>query len=180
MSWDDVYNFFGIKSAIYFISSSALQDYLFPVKLVFVIFAMFFLAALIYFMINSSWLKYKFLEDATEFFSKQSYGMQQISRQWDKIKKRTESGSEADYKLAIIEADDFLVAMLEDAGYDEDTFEATIKKAARLFSGNTVDVLSAHEVRNAIVYNPDFALSGEHAKRVLEMYGSAINNIGVA
>lgn len=90
MTWDFIYNFFGIKDFIYFISSSQIQDMLFPIKLVFVVFAMFFLAFVIYFMINSSWLQYKFLEDVTEFFSWQAYGQREMSKRWSKVKKRIE------------------------------------------------------------------------------------------
>jgi len=94
MTWDELYNILGVRDFIYFISSSQLQDYLFPVKIVFVTFAMFFLAGVIYFMINSSWLQYKFLEDVTEFFSWQAYGSREINRQWRKIQKRAEGGTE--------------------------------------------------------------------------------------
>ena len=116
MTWIAFYNLLGIKDFIFFISSPALQDYLFPVKLVFASFGMFFLAMVIYFMINSSWLQYKFLEDTTEFFSWQSYGAREISKKWDRIKKRIESGTESDYKLAIIDADDLLMEGLDNRG----------------------------------------------------------------
>lgn len=180
MSWEDLYNFFGIKDFIYFISSPQLQDTLFPVKLVFAFCAMFFLAFVVYFMLNSSWLQYKFLEDVTEFFSWQSYGARQASKQWEKIKKRTESGSEADYKLAIIDADDFLLEALDSRGYEGESFEEIVKKAGRFISPILNDVLKAHEIRNSIVYNPDFKLSSEQAKGVLDVYESAIKNIGMS
>ena len=178
INWDQIYSFFGVKDFIYYISSSALQDYLFPVKLVFVMFAMFFLAGVIYFMINSSWLQYKFLEDVTEFFSWQSYGLREISKQWSKIKKRTESGAESDYKLAIIEADDFLVKILDDAGFDDEDFGQALKKAERMFLNGTSEILAAHETRNSIVYNPDFKISAEQAKKILDIYESAVNSVG--
>jgi hypothetical protein len=178
MNWETVYNFFGIKDFIYFISSPAIQDMLFPVKLVFVVFAMFFLAFVIYFMINSSWLQYKFLEDVTEFFSWQSYGLRQISKRWDKIKKIVASGTESEYKLAIIESEDFLSSVLDDNGYEGENFEETVKKAGKLIAPILNDVLAAHEVRNSIVYNPDFKLDIEQAKKILNIYESAINNIG--
>ena len=79
-------------------------------------------------MINSSWLQYKFLEDVTEFFSWQSYGAREISKKWNKIKKRIESGTESDYKLAIIDADDLLVEVLDSRGYDGEDFEGSIEK----------------------------------------------------
>ena len=86
--WEALYNFFGIKDLIYSISSPQLQDYLFPVKIIFILFSAFFLIGIIYFMANSSWLRYKFLEDTVEFFSWQSFGAREISKQWGKIKKR--------------------------------------------------------------------------------------------
>jgi len=180
MTWETLYNFFGIKDFIYFISSSQIQDMLFPVKLVFVFCAMFFLVFVIYFMLNSSWLQYKFLEDVTEFFSWQAYGQRKMSKQWNRIKKRTESGAESDYKLAIIDADDFLAEVLDNRGYDDKDFEENIKKAGKLISPILNDALRAHEVRNSIVYNPDYKLSADEAKKVLDTYESAVNSIGMA
>jgi hypothetical protein len=178
LTWDQVYNFFGIKDFIYFISSSQIQDMLFPVKLVFVAFAMFFLVGVIYFMINSSWLQYKFLEDATEFFSWQAYGTRAISKRWNKIRKRIETGSEVEFKLAIIEADDFLNETLEDAGHEGKDFEETIRKSGKLLGSSLDDVLIAHEVRNSVVYNPDYKLDSEQAKKILSIFESAVNTIG--
>jgi hypothetical protein len=181
MTWETLYNYFGIKDFIYFISNPQVQDMLFPIKLVFMTFAMFFLAGVIYFMINSSWLQYKFLEDVTEFFSWQSYGLREISKRWNKIKKRIESGSEPEYKLAVIEAEDFLAEVLEERGYEEKDFVENLKKAAKLISPLLLnEIISAHEVRNSIVYNPDYKLDIEQAKKVLGIYESGINAIGIA
>ncbi|MGA2417877.1 MAG: hypothetical protein ABSF55_01390 [Candidatus Staskawiczbacteria bacterium] len=179
MTWDYLYNFFGIKDFIYFISSSQIQDMLFPIKLVFVCFAMFFLAFVIYFMINSSWLQYKFLEDVTEFFSWQAFGSREMSKQWSKIKKRAESGAESDLKLAIIDADDFLGEVLDDRGYEGKDFQETINKAGRLIAPILNDVLKAHEARNSIVYDPDYKLSDDQAKKILATYEQAVNSIGM-
>ena len=179
LTWDAVYNFFGIKDFIYFISSSQLQDMLFPVKLIFVTFGMFFLAYVIYFMVNSTWLQYKFLEDASEFFSWQSFGAKEMGKRWEKIMKRTESGAESDYKLAIIDADDLLTDVLDNRGYEGKDFEETLGKASQLISTIVKDVLNAHEVRNYIVYQPDFKLSTEQAKQILATYEAAVNGIGM-
>lgn len=178
MTWDDFYNFVRLKEFIYLASSSELQDYLFPVKLIFVLFTAFFLAGVIYFMINSSWLQYKFLEDVTEFLAWQSYGSRELSKQWTRIKKRLDSGSESDFKLAIIEADDFFTNILNNGGFDEDTFVESVKKASKLFASGTSEILAAHEVRNSIVYDPDFKISPEQARDLLNTYESAGNSIG--
>ena len=180
MTWESIYNFLGVKDFIYFISSSQIQDMLFPIKLVFIFFSVFFLVFVIYFMINSSWLQYKFLEDATEFFSWQAYGQREMSKQWNRIKKRTESGAESDYKLAIIDADDLLEETLDNRGYDGKDFQDSIKKAGKLIVPILDDVLKAHETRNSIVYDPDFKISGDEAKKILDIYESAVNSIGLA
>ena len=180
MTWDQFYNLLGIKDFIYFISSPQLQDVLFPVKLVFVSFAMFFLATVIYFMVNSSWLQYKFLEDVTEFFSWQSYGLRAISRRWKKIREKLDTGVEAEYKLAIIEADDFLGELLEERGFLEKSFDESIKKAGKGMLPNLEEILASHEVRNSIVYNPDYKIEAERAKSILAIYESAVTNLGAA
>ena len=180
MTWENFYDWLHIKDFIYFISSSQIQDMLFPVKLVFVLAAAFFLIFVIYFMVNSSWLQYKFLEDVTEFFSWQAYGQREITKQWGRVRKRTESGTEADYKLAIIDADDFLAEVLDNRGYDGKDFQESINKAGKLITSILQDVLEAHEARDSIVYNPDFKLSVEQGKKILDTYESAIKNIGMA
>ena len=152
---------------------------LFPIKLTFVFSAAFFLVFVIYFMINSSWLQYKFLEDVSEFFSWKAYGQREMSKQWSKIKKRIESGIESDYKLAIIDADDFLNEVLENRGYEGKDIKESIEKAGELIGPALNDVLNAHEIRNSIVYDADYKLSGDEAKKVLAIYESVINNIGM-
>ena len=176
--WDTILQAFGLKDFIYYVSSSQLQDFLFPAKIIFVTFAFFFLAGVIYFMINSSWLQYKFLEDTAEFFSWKSYGLRMISKRWDKIKKRAESGVPADFKLAIIDADDFLAQVLDQAGYEGESFADCVKKTGKLLESVYAEIMSAHETRNSIVYNPDLKMDLENAKRILSVYESAINTVG--
>jgi chromosome condensin MukBEF complex kleisin-like MukF subunit len=118
------------------------------------------------------------LEDVTEFFSWQAYGSRQISKQWERIKRKSESGVESDYKLAIIDADDLLAEVLDSRGFEGKDFQETLKKAGKMIAANYNEILSAHETRNSIVYNPDFKISADQAKKVLDVYYSAINNIG--
>ena len=180
MSWEALYNLIGAKDFVYFISSPQLQDMLFPIKLIFVAFTMFFLAGVIYFMINSSWLQYKFIEDATEFLAWQAYGTRELEKRWNKIKKRTESGLETDYKLSIIDADDFLLDVLDNRGYEGKDFEEMITKASKLVATNLDDILQAHQTRNSIVYDVEYKLSQDVAKKTLDIYETAINSIGLS
>lgn len=179
MSLEEVYNFYGIKEFIYFVSSPQLQEMLLPAKLVFIVFTLFFFTAVVYFMLNSSWVQYKFLEDTVEFFSWRSYGSKQIEKKWNKIKSRIESGFESEFKLAIIEAEDFLNDVLEERGYEGGDFQERLKIAEKTTTLNLSQILSAHETRNSIVYNPDFKIDSQGAKKILDIYREAINNIGL-
>jgi len=180
MTWESIYSLLGIRDFIYFISSPNLQDMLFPIKLVFAFFTMFFLSAIIYFLVNSSYLKYQFVEDVTEFISWQAYGLREITNRWNKIKKRAENGIEAEYKLALIEADDFLNEMLEERGFKGDNFEELVNNAGKIMLPEMEEILSAHEIRNAIVYNPDYKIDLEQVKKILSVYENATKNIGTS
>ncbi len=179
IDWDAWYDRLGIKEFIYFISSPSIQDTLFPIKIVFILFTVFFLCAVIWFYINSSYIQYKFLQDVTEFLSKESYGLRKVSKNWKKIRKRMESGSESELKLAIIEADDFLEETLQDMGYEGETFESLVREAIKKIPTRAAEILEAHQVRNSIVYEPDYAITAEKARKILSVYESVIKTISV-
>ena len=177
--WEQLYTLLGIKDFIYFISSPSIQDSLFGIKLVFIFFTLFFFAAVMYFYFNSSYIQYQFLQDVTEFFFWQAYGLREINRRWKKIMKKTESGAESDYKLAIIDADDFLQQTLENRDYRGETFEDLVNAAGKKVP-NIDAIIQAHAVRNSIVYEPDFRLEIERAKGILYDYENAIKGISVS
>ena len=179
ITWQQLYSFLGITDFIYFISNPAIQDTLFPIKLVFILFTVFFFCAVIYFYLNSSYLQYQFLQDVSEFFSWQAYGLRSIDKQWKSIVKKTDSGNEKDFKLAVIEADDFLYSVLEDRGFKGETFEELLNSAGRRMLPNLQDILDAHAVRDSIVFNPDYNLDVVDAKRMLANYESVIKNLSV-
>lgn len=180
VTWEQLYDLLGIRDFIYFISSPSIQDQLFGVKLVFIAFAVFFFCAVIYFYLNSSYLHYQFLQDTAEFLSWQPYGLIEINRRWKKITRKLATGGESDYKLAMIEADEFLHHTLEDRGYKGDTFEELVNHAGQRLLPNFEDLLDAHVVRNAIVYNANYSLDMEKAKKMLSDYENAIKNISIS
>jgi len=180
VTWEQLYATLGITDFIYFISSPSIQDQLFFLKLIFIFFAVFFFCAVIYFYINSSYLHFQFLQDVTEFFSWQAYGLIEVNRRWKRITRRLAQGSENDYKLAIIEADEFLHHTLENQGYKGKTFEELVNHAGKRMLPNFEDVLDGHIIRNSIVYNANFALEIEQAKKILADYENAIKNISIS
>lgn len=178
MTWENLYDLLKIKDFIYFISSPLIQEFLFPVKIIFIFFSIFFLLAVIYFMRVSSWMKHHFFEDTVEFFSWQAYGMKQIADRWRKINKKLDSGIESEYKLAIIEGEDFLLETLDAAGFEGKSFEEILSAAVPSVLSNPEEILQAHKIRNAIVYEPDFSINLEETKRILSIFETAVKTVG--
>lgn len=178
--WDWVYNLLGIKDFIVFTSSPVLQDILFPVKIVFILFTAFFICATIYFYVNSSYLQYQFLQDVFEFFSWQSYGFREINKRWRNIVRKTESGLESDFKLAVVEADDFLRQTMQKRGHEGKTFEEMVSNVSKSILPNYQEILDIHNIRNSIVHDPNYKLDKEQAKKILSTYEKTIKNIATS
>jgi len=176
-NWEIIYQYFGIQNIVYILTSSELQRAALPLKLVFIFFAVAFLAIVIYFYVNSTYIKYQFLQDTVEFLSWQPYGLRQVGRRWKKIMERIEEETESEYKLAILDADDLLHNILEDRAYDGDTFEELLNEAAKEIQPGVQEISFAHDVRNSIVHDPNYKLDIQVAKKVLADYEKAVKNL---
>ena len=174
--WDYIYQALGIREYVYFVSSPELQRDLLPVKVVFILFTLFFAWAVYYFYRNSSYLKYKFLQDISEFVSFKPYGTIEISRNWEKIAKRLDSSDEKEQRLAVILADDFLYNTLDEMGYKGETFEELLADAKGKIR-NAPEVLAAHQIRNSLMYEPDRKIELEEAKKMMSVYERAVKSL---
>ena len=90
------------------------------------------------------------------------------------------SGTITFSKLPIaIDADDFFMEVLDNRGYEGKDFDELIAKAGKILGDNLNNVIMAHDVRNSIVYDPDYKLSAEQGKKILDIYEVAINSVGM-
>lgn len=177
--WDYIFSSLGIKDFMDFLMSSDIQNDLLPLKIFFIIFTLIFLFFTIYFYINSSYVKYKFGSNVSDLLSESNPDASSNDSRWRKIIKKAQSGSEKDYKLAIIEADDLVQEVMKEAGYKGEDFDELIENVERKLLPNYDDLLKDHEIRNEIVYNLEYKLDLEEAKKILEDYESAIKNLSV-
>ena len=167
-----------VQKIIYYITLPDLQEKLFLAKVIFIFFTLAFLTGVIYFVVKSSYLEIQIVRDLTEFFTWKPYGFIRLKKSWEKIQKRVVTGSESEYKVAIIEADNLLNATLEKRGYKGKNFEERIGQVEKDTLSNPEEVLGAHKIRNFIVYDPDYKLDLDEAKKTLKIYEEAIQNIG--
>lgn len=151
----------------------------FWMRIIFIGISAFFLAFIVYGIHKTSWVNYSVMEDLTGFMKYKPLGTAKISKNWNKIIKRVEGGSEDEYKLAVLEAEEILIEVLEKLGYKGETLEEKLKEMPEGTVSNIEDLNSISEVRDKIVYNPEYKLSLDETKRILDIFNQSLKDLQV-
>ncbi len=152
---------------------------IFGLKIFFILVSIILLGIIIYILISSNWLKFRITEDLIEFIKFEPYGSDKYVKEWKKIMKRFDSGIEAEYKLAIIETDSMLGEILQRMGYYESTIEKNLNKITAIEIPNIEDLKEARRVRNGVIHDPDYRLSKEKSKEVMDVYQESFRSLGI-
>ncbi|MBI4122737.1 MAG: hypothetical protein HY458_00030 [Parcubacteria group bacterium] len=155
------------------INDQKLQADLLPMKIAFIVTGFIFLAFLVWAVLRTQWKNFRFIFDLTEFLSYRAYGYSRVTRQWERIKSRLQTPNEAEYKLALMEADDILGNILLRIGFTQLTLAERLKNVTEAIIPNIQEVAQAHAVRNNIVHDPDYHLTLEQARKTLGVYEDA-------
>ena len=131
----------------------------------------------VFVLVRTMWVRFAFLFDFTEFFTFRPFGLRRMVRKWQKIQSRLETANEAEYKLALIEADGILNDILLRMGFLGETLGDRLKKLTTAIIPNLDDVWKAHQTRNNVVHDPDYRLTLQEAQKTLEIYQVAFNNL---
>lgn len=100
-----------------------------------------------------------------------------IQARWEEIKRHSSSSSEAEWKLAVIEADKLVGDILAKAGYPGETMG---ERLMGINSGQlaTIQLLwEAHKVRNKIAHDSEYFLRDVDARRAVENFESALKEL---
>ncbi|MDO8603910.1 MAG: hypothetical protein Q7K40_00625 [bacterium] len=100
--------------------------------------------------------------------------------QWQVILNHVNSESPAEWKLAILEADNILDEILEEEGYVGDTLAEKLKTMSRTKIASYNDIWEAHKVRNEIAHGGaiDMDLSKKLARDTVAKFGNAFKELG--
>lgn len=151
--------------------------FLFYLKIAFIVIGALFLLGIIFLLLKNSWLKRRFFEGWTEFFIYRPFGVKKTFKQWTKVLKRLDTGKEADYKLAIIEADGLLNDILKKIGYNGKTMAKILEQLDVTILPNIEQVWKVHKIRNNVVHDPDYELRLEQAREALEIYEKTFRDL---
>lgn len=101
-----------------------------------------------------------------------------IKKEWQKIENLLDSNNEANYKLAILEADKLLDEVLKQMGFGGSTLAERLKVASAKFT-KLRQVWSAHKIRNLLVHQTNYHLSFSEAKRSIKNFKKALRELGI-
>ena len=102
-----------------------------------------------------------------------------MAKHWTRIRSRLDKGSEAEWKLAVIEADKLCDSILRRMGYLGETMSERLRniKPAQLASVEQLQL--AHKTRNTIVHDPQFYLSEYEARQAISHYETFLKEIQI-
>jgi len=103
-----------------------------------------------------------------EFFNKNKKAV--LRGQWMKIRQRLEVGTELEYKIAIIEADNVIEDFIKRMGFVGENMKERLNSIPTGQIESIEDVLRAHEVRNSIIKDNEFSVTKEVAETALAEY----------
>lgn len=101
-----------------------------------------------------------------------------FDNRWDEIKRHAHSFTEADWKLAVIEADKFADDALKTGGYPGESMGERLMliQPGQLLSLQTL--WDAHKLRNLLVHDPYYQLTHRQAIVAVEAFEETLRELG--
>ncbi len=134
---------------------------------------------IIIFVVKTNWPEYSFLESLVEFLRSKPYGMKKLQKKWKTISERLKTGNPAEYKMAIIEADEFLEETLAKMKFEGQNNKERLAKVPGVILENTEEVEKAHLIKDNIVQDPDYQIDLEKTKKILSAYEKVLRQLYV-
>lgn len=163
-----------IDDIIPFIMSPEIEGPLLLLKIFLIIYSFLFFIFIIWAHISSAVVNRFFVEDVVELATYKPYGIRALVKRWEKITKRLKTAIESEYKLAIIEAEIMLDDVLKEAGFAGETIGDRLKQLTPETLPNLEQVMETHKVRSSIIHDPDYRVTLDQARSILDIYEKAI------
>ncbi len=136
------------------------------------------LAGIIYFVIETGWFSLR-VERFRHIVLQSDISKKEAQESWHRIQEHFYRGGESDLKVAILEADKLLNDALREAGVMGTQLGDRLKRANDRQVPNLQELWQAHKLRNQIAHEPNFKLKRDLAERALDIYETALKNLGI-
>ncbi len=164
---------------ISFLLSPPPSEWLLIAKIVFIAVSLFLAGVIVFGLLKSSWPKLYFLDNAIEFLNYKPVGVKKIEKDWRKIMAKLNTGLESEYKLAIIETDNMANEILKRMEFEGETLGEKLDKLNPVVISNIEELREAHKIRNNIIHDPNYKLSLDETKKMLEIYERAFRDLNI-
>lgn len=108
-----------------------------------------------------------------------SAGEGMLASRWRQIEGNINSEREAEWKLAVIEADKIVDDILKASGFPGDTMGERLTNIQPGQLATHQDIWEAHKIRNRLVHDANYFLRYGEAKRAVDLYKKALVEFGV-
>jgi hypothetical protein len=166
-----------IKEIVNFLLYPQITGWLLIFKYLFLFFGFFFVGYTLWGLFKTSWLKRAILIDLKEFLTYKPFYAKKFLPKWKKIEERLKSKIEADFKLAVLEADELLNKVMDEIGYPGKNLEEKLEKITEETISNINKLKEVRKVRDDIIEDPNYKLSEEEAKKILKVYEEALRDL---
>ena len=95
---------------------------------------------------------------------------EKLKKRWLTIRQKLETGDQAQFKLAILEADDVIADLVRRMGFAGQNLAESLDAAKVGQVGAEDNLRRAHNIRNRIIHEETFVLTEEQAKETLADY----------
>lgn len=96
---------------------------------------------------------------------------------WQLVIDKLNSNNEDSYKQAVIEADKIFDDLLKRNNYRGNDMGDRLKQITSDKLSNINEIWQAHKLRNQLVHEPDFQLKEHEARRMIEIYQKAFQDL---
>lgn len=105
--------------------------------------------------------------------------LKELREYWSQLQLRLNYQDEAQWKLAVIEADNFFDHVLNLLNYQGESMGERLQKVRPEVLPAINEVWRVHKLRNALVHDATFRLSFNQARDVIETYGKALRDLKI-
>ncbi|MBU1255438.1 hypothetical protein KKE74_01480 [Patescibacteria group bacterium] len=151
---------------------------IFPFKVISLIISALFIAIIIFLLIKIRKDIEKFLGQAVESIAAPGLPKREMNKSWQIVLDKLESVEKDSYKMAVIEADKIFDDIIKRIGYKGDDMGERLKQINPAQIANIDEIWQAHKLRNRLVHEPGFQINQFQAKRSIEIYQRAMEDLG--
>ncbi len=102
-----------------------------------------------------------------------------VGMKWEEIMRHIDSPREAEWKFAVIESDKLVDEVLKSAGYPGETMGERLVNIDKAQLVSLEGLWEAHKLRNKIAHDANSFVRYAQAKRAIELYEKALQELGV-